>query len=369
MSRLTGRILCAAQAAAMAMAQSAPPAANPLLNNGQALALYTRSVQLIESTMVAVPDLAAAGAPLLGRVKESLAELRVTPGNAANQYSLLINVRAYVNLSDSVPKPTQFAEEGQRQFHELRDSVSKIETHFRALIEQKDRQLRNPDPDNLTRYAEVDSRLGPPAAGRPRVVFLGDSITDFWRLNEYFPDRDFVNRGISGQITSQMLGRMKQDVIDLHPTAVVILAGTNDIARGTSLSTIESNLILIADLCERHNIKVVMSTVLPVSDYHKDVNPAWEVTKQRPPALIRALNNWMQGFCVQRNYVFLDYYSETVDASGQIKAELADDGLHPNSAGYRIMAPLALAAVNKTLTAVAAAQPQQTVRKRRLFAR
>ena len=341
------------------------PAQTALLNNTQALALYTRSLQLIESTMVAVPDLARAGAPLLENAKLALVNLRVTPGNAAIQYNLFINLRAYLTLSDSVPKPTPFPEEGQRQFTELRAAVNRIEAHFRALIEQKDRQLRNPDPDNLTRYLEIDSRLGPPQPGRPRVVFLGDSITDSWRLNEYFPDRDFINRGISGQITSQMLGRMKTDVIDLHPSAVVILGGINDIARGVPVSIIESNLTLIADLCDHHKIRVVLSTVLPVSSYHKDENPAYDVVSQRPPEQIRALNNWMQSFCVQRNYVFLDYYSETVDASGQLKADLGDDGLHPNSAGYRIMAPLALAAVNRIAAAPTA--PQQIPRKRRLF--
>ena len=344
------------------------PAQTPLLNNTQALALYTRSLQVVESTMVAVPDLARAGAPLLENARQSLTNLRVMPGNAALQYNLILNIRAYLTLSDAVPKPVPFPDEGQRQFTELRNSLTQMEAHFRVLIEQKDRQLRNPDPDNLGRFLELDSRLGPPQPARPRIVFLGDSITDFWRLNEYFPDRDFINRGISGQITSQMLGRMKTDVIDLHPVSVVLLGGINDVARGTSVANIESNITLIADLCDYHKIKLILATVLPVSSYHKDANPAYDVVSQRPPEQIRALNKWMQAFCVQRNYVFLDYYSETVDASGQMKADLADDGLHPNSTGYRIMAPLALAAINKTLvTAIPANAPQQTPRKRRLF--
>src|SRR6202042_3682931 len=104
------------------------------------------------------------------------------------------------------------------------------------------------DGNNRGRYADATRRVGAPQPGKPRVVFLGDSITDFWRLNEYFPDRDFVNRGISGQITSQMLGRMKADVLDLHPEAVVILAGTNDLARDIPLTAIEDNYVLIADL-------------------------------------------------------------------------------------------------------------------------
>ncbi len=354
-------------ALALGCVLQAQPAAQPpsaLLNNTQSLALYTRSLQLIESTMVAVPELSRAGAPLLENARQGVANLRLNAGNAAFQYAILNNVRAYMILSDAVPKPYPFPEAGQKQFAELRDSVSQMEVHFRALIEQKDRQLRNPDPDNLTRYAELDSRTGPPQPAKPRVVFLGDSITDAWRLNEYFPDRDFVNRGISGQTTGQMLGRMKQDVTDLQPAAVIILAGTNDLARGIAVPTIEQNLTMIAELADHHKIRVIFSTVLPVSDYHKDVNPAYEMTRQRSPELIRALNNWMQAFCVQHNYAFLDYYSEMVDAAGRLKADLADDGLHPNSTGYRIMAPLALDVINKTgVTTV----PQQNSRRRRLF--
>jgi lysophospholipase L1-like esterase len=344
-----------------AQAQQAPP--TPLLNNANALTLYGRTVQLIESTMVAVPDLSRAGAPMLEAARQELKNLRLTPANALMTYNFLTDVRVYLALSDAIPKPVPFPEEGQRQFNELRDSMNRMDAHFRALIELKDRQLRNPDPDNLTRYAELDSRVGPPAPDKPRVVFLGDSITDGWRLNEYFPDRDFVNRGIGGQISGQMLGRMKQDVTDLHPAAVLILAGTNDIARGISLTTIESNLTQIADLADLHKIKVILATVTPISDYHKDVNPTYEMTRLRPPTLIRSLNTWIQGFCTQRNYTFLDYYSDMVDASGFMKTDLADDGLHPNSKGYRIMAPLAMAAIDKTVTAA----PAPKAKKRRFF--
>ncbi|MDQ2949209.1 MAG: SGNH/GDSL hydrolase family protein [Acidobacteriota bacterium] len=340
------------------------PAPSPLLNNQQAVTLYTRSIQLMESTMFAVPDLQRAAAPLLENARQQLANIKVAPGNSLYTYNFLSNTRAYLVLSDSVSKPYPFPEEGQKQFTELRDSASRIESHFRALVEQKDRQLRNPDPDNLGRYSELDARVGPSQPGKPRVVFLGDSITDAWRLNEYFPDRDFVNRGISGQTTSQMLGRMKPDVTDLHPAAVLILAGTNDLARGTSVGMVETNITAICDLADFHHVKVILSTVLPVSDYHKSENPAYEMTRQRPPELIRSLNSWMQSFCAQRNYTFLDYYSEMVDASGFMKADLANDGLHPNSGGYRIMAPLALAAINRTTVQ---SPVQQKQRKRRLF--
>jgi lysophospholipase L1-like esterase len=360
------KILLVLAAACTLVGQSTPPPQRTaLLNNNQALELYTRSLQLIESTMIAVPELSRAGAPLLESARQSMASLRLNAGNSLLQYNLMNSVRAYLTLSDAVPKPYPFPEAGQKQFAELRESVERMDLHMRALMEQKDRQLRSSDPDNLARYAEVDARVGPPQPGKPRVVFLGDSITDSWRLNEYFPDRDFLNRGISGQTTGQMLGRMKADVIDLRPALMLVLAGTNDIARGIPLQTIEGNLTMIADLADHFKIKIILASVLPVSDYHKDVNPAYEMTRQRPPELIRALNSWIQSFCTQRNYTFLDYYSDTVDASGRIKADLADDGLHPNSNGYRIMAPLALAAINKT--AVVTAAPPAPPKKRRFF--
>src|SRR5262249_20859639 len=153
--------------------------------------------------------------------------------------------------------------------------------------------------DNLKRYAEANERLGPPG-DLPRVVFLGDSITDAWRLNEYFTGRDFVNRGISGQTTGEMLSRMKQDVVDLKPVAMVVLAGTNDIARGVATKTIENNLEMIADVAEYYKIRPIFGSILPVSDYHKSKNPRYEMTKTRPPATILEINRWLQDFCTKR---------------------------------------------------------------------
>lgn len=354
-------LACFGAAAAMAFAQS-----GALLSNQDALKLVERSVQLMESTGLAVPGLARAGAPALEDARQVLANLETAPQNSAYTFALLGDMRAYLAISDSVPKPDPFPDEGRRQFGELRDAVDRLDAYFRALLDAKEAQLHNPDRDDLKRYAEANQKLGAPSPEKPRVVFLGDSITDFWRLKEYYgSERDFVNRGISGQITGQMLGRMKADVTDLQPSSVLILAGTNDIARSIPLSTIEGNLTMICDLADAHKIKVILATVLPVSDYHKDAaHPNYEMTRFRPPDQIRALNIWMRTFCGQRNYTFLDYYSEMVDASGQMKPDLADDGLHPNSTGYRIMAPLALTAVDKTVVI----QPvQQKPKRRRLF--
>jgi lysophospholipase L1-like esterase len=180
-------------------------------------------------------------------------------------------------------------------------------------------------------------------------VFLGDSITELWRLNEYFPDRDFVNRGIGGQIASQMLSRMKTDVTDLHPAAVVILAGTNDLERGIPLTAIEDDYVMLADLANAAKVKVIFASVLPVSDAHKDADPAYERTPTHPPLFIKALNDWLKSFCAQRGYLYLDYYPALIDAQDQLGEDLSDDGLHPNAKGYRLMAPLLAAAVNKAL--------------------
>jgi len=328
--------------AVLAIAQQPQTA---LLNNRDVLESYQRVIHVMESTTVAVPELSRSGAPLIENCRQALINLRLTPASADLNYAFLTNLRAYLALSDAVPKPFPFPAEAQRQFTELRDAFVRTESHFQALIVLKDQQLRNPDPNNLARFGDMDSRIGPPKPDKTRVVFLGDSITDFWRLNEYFPDRDFVNRGISGQITIQMLGRMQSDVINLQPAAVVLMGGVNDIARGISLNAIEDNLTMIADLADHHKIKLILSSVLPVSDYHKDVNPAYEMSRTHPLVLIRALNDWIRSFCTRRTYAFINYYSEVVDAAGFLKTDLADDGLHPNAAGYRIMAPLALTAI------------------------
>ncbi len=340
------RFVWAALLLAASLVQARP------LSNKEAFELYDRSVQLMESTAVVIPELARAGAPVTENARQALITMRgLGRQNVGVTYSFLTNVRAFLALADVVQKPSPFPEEAAKQFNELRNGLIRIEDNFRELLDQREREIANPDRDQLARYAEANGKAGAPQPGKPRVVFLGDSITDGWRLNEYFSDRDFVNRGISGQITGQMLGRMKADVIDLKPAAVIVLAGTNDIARGIPVSVIENNLAMIADLAQAHNITPIFASVLPVSDYHKDENPAWEMTKRRPPETIRNLNAWIQSFCRQRNYVYADYFSALVDQAGFLKAEAANDGLHPNSAGYRLMAPIALAAIDKAVPA------------------
>lgn len=223
-------------------------------------------------------------------------------------------------------------------------TTDSIET-LRARFENAQVRLR--DWPQLNRYAEANAKLAPAAAREKRVVFMGDSITDFWKLEEYFPGKPYVNRGISGQTTPQMLIRMRADVIALRPRAVMILAGTNDIAGNTgpmTLEMIEDNYRSIAELARANRIKVIFASVLPVSDYGKGI-----MTDRRPPEEITALNRWLKEYCAANKFIFLDYFSHMVDEKGMLRADLADDGLHPNEAGYKIMAPLAEAAIRRAV--------------------
>jgi lysophospholipase L1-like esterase len=358
------RNLCLALAVAgvLVAQQPAPPTA--LLARQDLIQLDTRVVQLVEATMVSTPELSRAGAPLLEDARQALANLRRVPTGLDASYRFLTAMRAYLALADAVPKPYPFPKMAQDQFTELRDSVVRLESHFAALMDRTDHALHGPDPDNLARHADTNSRLPPPNPNKPRVVFMGDSITDFWRLNEYFPDQDFVNRGISGQTTDQMLGRFEADVVRLHPFAVVIFGGTNDIGRGMPVSAVENNIRMMAELAQFNGIRVLIATLLPVSDYHKDKDPDFERSSFRPPEQIREVNRWIQGFCGEKEYPFVNYYSEVVDAAGFLKPDLSDDGLHPNGKGYRIMAPVALRAIE---SAFGATSPQQKARRRRLF--
>lgn len=214
-------------------------------------------------------------------------------------------------------------------------------------------QSRYNDFAQLGRYREANAKLAAPAKDENRVVFIGDSITDFWKLNEFFPNQPFVNRGISAQTTPQMLIRFRPDVIALKPKVVVILAGTNDIGAitgATALETITGNLTSMVELARANGINVVFSSVLPISDYNK--NKAGEPiirSVQRSPAQILALNDWMKRYAADHNLVYLDYYQAMADDKGFLKADLANDGLHPNQKGYEIMKSLAENAIKTAL--------------------
>jgi lysophospholipase L1-like esterase len=212
------------------------------------------------------------------------------------------------------------------------------------------------DYGRLSRYAAANAALAPKGPGARRVVFFGDSITDNWSKAGYggfFPGRPYVNRGIGGQTTSQMLVRFRPDVIALKPDAVVILAGTNDVAGNSGPVTpevIQQNLADMAELAKVHGIRVVLASILPVSDDKRDAGGQPLIrTKDRPPATLRALNEWIARYAQQEGHVYLDYAKVVGDGGFVLKPELNDDGLHPNAAGYALMAPLAEDAIARAL--------------------
>jgi lysophospholipase L1-like esterase len=203
------------------------------------------------------------------------------------------------------------------------------------------------DWNQLGRYHADNEALKKLPADAKRVVFLGDSITDGWKLADSFPGKPYVNRGIGGQTTPQMLVRMFPDVIDLKPAAMILLAGTNDVARNTGPSTltmVEENIQAIAELSKLHGIKVILCSVTPISDYARR-----PMSTGRPPADILKLNEWMKDYAAKSGAVYADYFSVLVDEKGMLKDGISADGLHPNAKGYELMAPIAEAAIQKAL--------------------
>jgi cephalosporin-C deacetylase len=211
----------------------------------------------------------------------------------------------------------------------------------------KEEQLHN-DWAEMKRYRDDDAKVGPPAKGEKRVVFMGDSITDGWirRAPEFFQGKPYLDRGISGQTTSQMLVRFRQDVINLHPKVVVILAGTNDIAGNTGPATpemIQDNLVSMVDLARANGIKVVLSSITPSDDF-------WWNPGTKPAHRIAEMNTWIKAYAAEHGLVYLDYYSGMVDDNGGMKREFTSDGVHPNPEGYALMGKLAEKAIATALT-------------------
>lgn len=208
----------------------------------------------------------------------------------------------------------------------------------------------------LNRYAEANQIIQPPHKNENRVIFMGDSITDIWDekgFGGFFPGKPYINRGISGQTTPQMLMRFRQDVIDLQPRVVVILAGTNDISGNTGPMTLQqtgANIASMAELATAHGIQVVLSSILPVSDtVRKEKGEFYIQTKARPPAKILEMNDWLKKYAAQNGYTYLNYYSAMVDEKGFIKDGITFDGLHPNIKGYAIMNLLVETAIKLAL--------------------
>jgi acyl-CoA thioesterase I len=218
------------------------------------------------------------------------------------------------------------------------------------------------DWNQLGRYhqANADLKKQPVPAGR--IVFMGDSITDFWNLEQAFPGKPYVNRGISGQTTPQMLVRMYPDVLDLKPAAMVLLAGINDVSRNTGPTTaemIQQNIMAMTELAQHHGMKVILCSVLPVSDYPfqkaQGQQPATggppriRMTEGHPPADLLKLNAWMKDYASKVGAVYADYFAAFVDERGWLKDGLSGDGLHPNADGYKVMTGVLTAAIQRAL--------------------
>lgn len=226
------------------------------------------------------------------------------------------------------------------------------------------------DWNQLSRYYLENQELQRRPADSKRVVFMGDSITEQWRLADSFPGQPFVNRGISGQTTAQMVVRMIPDVVALKPAAVVILAGTNDISRATGAVTaqmVEDNLMAMTQLAQANGIKVVLCSILPTDDTPAPglsappagrgapaptgVPPAprRRNSDMRPPSDITALNAWIKGFAARSGAIYVDFYSAVVDRDSMFRDGLSRDGVHPTPEGYEVMAPLVASALRQVV--------------------
>jgi acyl-CoA thioesterase-1 len=201
------------------------------------------------------------------------------------------------------------------------------------------------DFGDLEHFHDADVKLGPPAPGENRVVFMGDSITEGWHLDQSFPGKPYINRGISGQTSTQMLLRFRQDVVDLKPKVVVILAGTNDVAQNTgpmAPEQTEGDIASMAQLALANGIRPVICSILPSTEFwwHRGMDPAPKIA---------AINDWLEKYTAQHHYVYVDFYDKMKDAQGGLPADLSRDGVHPGPAGHAIMAPLAEAGIEKAM--------------------
>jgi lysophospholipase L1-like esterase len=207
-----------------------------------------------------------------------------------------------------------------------------------------------PDRIGRQRYQRANAALAGQPPGAPRVVFMGDSIVDGWKLEKSFPGEGFVNRGIGGQHTWQMVARFPADALALKPGVVVFLGASNDIAGGVPFDIILANIQSMIRACRENNIRMVVSPVLPVSDYA----PNLPRTPKRPPERILEFNKALQTICRVEGARYLDLHSPLIDQAGLMRAELSKDGLHPNEDGYKIMAPIVLEAIREELAALGA---------------
>jgi acyl-CoA thioesterase I len=265
-------------------------------------------------------------------------------------FLLLSSPFAFSQTSPQAPAPASPASAAAQQPKSAEQAAfDQLTPYQKSLLERTYN-----DWPYLAKYRDADKALPASAGDEPRVVFMGDSITEGWGQSgvpaapnhaEFFPGKPYVNRGISGQTTAQMLVRFRQDVIDLKPKVVVILAGINDLAENTgktTLEAIEDNFASMSEIARANGIRVVLSSVLPASDFrwHPGLEPAPKV---------KALNAWLKDYATKNNFIYVDYYTPMANAEGGLKAELSPDGVHPNKAGYEMMAPLVEAGIAEAL--------------------
>ena len=339
---------------AQSMLAQSPP--NALLSQQETQLTATRVLQLMESTATVVPGLMRASDPLRQNTQATAAALGKALRDPTLTLQLINDVKAYLALADSLPRPDFFPAAASQQFLEMRDELQRLDRHFQALLirQQIDAHANDGDPYDLKRYAIADSKQ--PAATSPRYVFLGDSATDLWRLNEYFTGKDFINRGIAGQTTNQILARFLADVVALRPVGVIVLAGSSDIAAGMPASAIADILVMIGDVAKAHGVQPVFASLLPASG---------EAAKTRTPQAIQKVNSWLRDYCIRENFIFIDYYTAMADSKGMMKPELSDDGVNPNARGYRVMSPLVLDAIDRLHDMLLA--PEETPKPKRRF--
>ena len=209
-------------------------------------------------------------------------------------------------------------------------------------------ELYAQDWPNFNRFRQDNYQVGMPSENENRIVFMGNSITESWLdiYPEFFDGKPYINRGISGQTTPQMLVRFRADVIDLEPKAVVILAGTNDIAGNTGPSTVKmitDNIFSMAELAKEHNILVIISSILPVYEY------TWIERELDPVPIISRLNAIIKNYTLKHGHIYLDYYSAMVDDRSGLMPSYTPDGVHPNRDGYKVMSALAEKAIRESL--------------------
>lgn len=230
----------------------------------------------------------------------------------------------------------------------MKQSIIFLNTFLMMIFMTEILTAQNDDWANLNRYKDENFKIGSPAENENRIVFMGNSITEGWlQINpEFFKDKPYLDRGISGQTTPQMLVRFRQDVVNLKPKAVVILAGTNDIAGNTGPSTlemIEDNIASMVEIAKANNIKVLLCSVLPAFDYpwKSGLNPAEKIVE---------LNKWIKNYCEENKLIYVDYFTPMADERNGLKKEYSEDGVHPNEDGYKVMAPLVEEAIEEVIS-------------------